>query len=126
MRKILPLLLVVALLASVLSVPASPVHAQDFSIPAEINKSFSPISIPSGGTSRLSVTIFNPNDFALTNASWTDNLNLIQTGLQIADPASVTNSCGGTVNASPGGTSFSLSGGTVPAQAGSTPGRCTV
>ena len=126
MRKILPLLLVAALLASILLVPASPVRAQDFSIPAEINKSFSPLSIPSGETARLSVTIFNPNDDTLTNASWTDNLNAVQPGLSIASPPNVQNTCGGSVSASAGGTSFSLSGGTVPARTGSTDGRCTV
>ena len=126
MRKPIISFIVVALLVSILLTPGGGVRAQGITVPAEINKSFSPISIPSGGTSRLSVTIFNPNDNPLTNASWTDNLNSIQPGLRIADPPSVNNSCGGTVNASAGGTSFSLSGGTVPAQSGSTVGRCTV
>ncbi|MFT3890058.1 MAG: hypothetical protein QM730_00350 [Anaerolineales bacterium] len=102
------------------------VHAQGFFFPAEMNKSFSPISIMPGGVSRLSVTIFNPNTFPLTNASWTDNLVSVQTGLIIASPASVQNNCGGTVQATTGATSFSLSGGTVPAQSGTDPGTCTV
>jgi LPXTG-site transpeptidase (sortase) family protein len=100
--------------------------AQGFSFPAEMNKSFTPLSIEPGGTSRLAVTIFNPNGFTLTNASWTDNLSGVQPGILIANPVNVTNSCGGSVTAVPGGTTLSLSGGTVPAQVGATPGSCTV
>ena len=125
MRKTLLPFLVAVLIVSVLAVPNQTAHAQ-ISLPAEMNKSFSPLSIPSGGTSRLSVTIFNPNGFPLTNASWTDNLLRVQPGLSIASPVGLTNTCGGTVNAPAGGTTFSLSGGTVPAQSGATPGSCTV
>lgn len=126
MRKSIVPLVVAALLVSFLFAPGQIASAQDILVPAEVNKSFAPISIPSGGTSRLSVTIFNPNGDPLTNASWTDNLTAVQPGLRIASPPNVSNSCGGTVNATAGSTSFSLSGGTVPAQSGSTPGRCTV
>jgi hypothetical protein len=101
-------------------------RAQGLSFPAEINKSFTPISIPSGGISRLIVTIYNPNSFALSGASWTDNLVGVQPGLSIANPANVSNTCGGSVTATPGATTLLLSGGTVPAQVGVTPGECTV
>jgi LPXTG-site transpeptidase (sortase) family protein len=113
------------LIVSILAVPGQTVYAQ-ISLPAEINKSFSPISIEAGGTSRLRVTIFNPNSFQLTNASWSDNLIGVQPGLTIATPVGLTNTCSGSVNATAGGTTLSLSGGTVPAQAGPTPGSCTV
>jgi LPXTG-site transpeptidase (sortase) family protein len=106
--------------------PGFAVRAQVLSFPAEINKSFTPISIPSGGISRLIVTIYNPNSFPLSNASWTDNLVGVQPGLSIANPANISNSCGGSVTAVPGTTTLSLSGGTVPAQVGMTPGECTV
>jgi LPXTG-site transpeptidase (sortase) family protein len=125
MRRTIISLLVVVLTISILAVPGQTVYAQ-ISLPAEINKSFSPISIAMGATSRLSVTVFNPNGFSLTNASWTDNLVRVQPGLVIASPVGVTNSCGGSVSAPAGGTTLSLSGGTVPAQAGATPGSCTV
>jgi hypothetical protein len=125
MYKSITSLLVAVLIVSFLAVPNQTVYAQ-ISLPAEINKSFSPISIAAGGTSRLSVTIFNPNGFALTNAAWADNLVGVQPGLTIASPAGVTNSCGGSVTATAGSTTLSLSGGTVPAQVGTTPGRCTV
>ena len=102
------------------------VKAQGFSYPAEMNKSFTPLSIEPGGRSRLEVTIFNPNSFELTNASWTDNLTAVQPGMMIANPANIANTCDGTVSAAPGGTRLSLSGGTVPEQVGSDPGSCTV
>jgi len=91
-----------------------------------MNKSFSPISIAAGGVSRLNVTIYNPNAFPLINASWADDLIGVQPGLAIASPMGLTNSCGGSVTAVAGSTKFSLSGGTVPAQLGITPGSCTV
>lgn len=102
------------------------VKAQGFSFPAQMNKSFTPLHIEPGGISRLQVTVFNPNAFDLTNASWTDNLVSIQPGIRIANPANVSNTCGGTVTAVPGGTVLSLNGGTVPKQVGATPGACTV
>src|SRR5215216_2393769 len=102
------------------------VQAQALSFPAQMNKSFTPLSIDPGGVSRLEVTIYNPNVFELTGASWTDNLAGVQPGILIANPVNISNSCGGTVSAQSGGTTLSLSGGTVPAQGGSTPGSCTV
>ena len=98
------------------------------SLPAEINKQFTPLQIDAGGVSVLRVTIFNPNIFPLTNASWTDNLIGVQPGLFIANPANVVNTCGavGDVTAAPGTTTLSLANGTVPAQVGATPGQCYV
>jgi LPXTG-site transpeptidase (sortase) family protein len=124
-KSILSLLLVGGLIFSTFAAGQA-VHAQGFSFPAEMNKRFSPLSIEPGGVSRLQVTVYNPNLFELTDASWTDNLVGVQPGIFIANPTNVTNTCGGTVSGSPGGTSLSLSGGTVPAQVGSTPGSCTV
>ncbi|MCC6568888.1 MAG: hypothetical protein IT315_06590, partial [Anaerolineales bacterium] len=98
------------------------------SLPAEINKQFTPLQIDAGGVSVMRVTIFNPNIFPLTNASWTDNLIGVQPGLFIANPANVVNTCGavGDVTAVPGTTTLSLANGTVPAQVGATPGQCYV
>jgi LPXTG-site transpeptidase (sortase) family protein len=115
---------------SLLVVQVSPVQAA--SLPAEINKQFTPLQIDAGGVSVMRVTIFNPNTFQLTDADWTDNLISVQPGLYIANPAGVVNTCGGMVIATPGGTTLSLGGalandgGTVPAQVGSTPGECYV
>jgi LPXTG-site transpeptidase (sortase) family protein len=124
-KSILPWLMGV-LIISMLFTPGETASAQVLTFPAEINKGFSPISIAAGGVSRFSVTIYNPNAFTLTNASWTDNLIGVQPGLMIASPVGLTNSCGGSVTAVAGSTSLSLSGGTVPAQVGVTPGSCTV
>jgi LPXTG-site transpeptidase (sortase) family protein len=124
MRKLSVALLVAALIGSFLGTPNQAAHAQGITLPAEINKKFTPISIAAGDTSVLSITIFNPNIFALSNASWTDNLIRVQPGLQVANPPDITNTCGGSVSTT--STSISLTGGTVPAQSGSTPGSCTV
>ena len=125
MQKSITSLLLGVLIVCVLS-QGQTAHAQDLSFPAEINKSFTPISIAAGGISRLRVTIYNPNDYPLTSASWTDNLIGVQPGLAIADSVNLSNTCGGTVTAVAGGTRLTLSGGIVPAQAGVTPGSCTV
>ena len=125
-------LLVFVLISSVVYGPVTAVHALNF--PAQINKSFSPISIVAGGTSVLSVTIFNPNSFPLTAAHYHD---FFPAGITVANPVNITNTCGGTItdNANdplpgnplvPGGTMFRLDGGTVPVQVGATPGQCTV
>jgi LPXTG-site transpeptidase (sortase) family protein len=114
------------LLTQAVVLPAVPARAQIISFPAQMNKSFDPINIAPGGISRLSVSIFNPNSFPLTNASWTDNLALIQPGIRVASPPNISNSCGGTVTAAAGGTTLALSGGTVPQKVGATPGSCTV
>ncbi|MCC6501452.1 MAG: sortase [Anaerolineales bacterium] len=96
------------------------------SLPAEINKQFTPLQIDAGGVSVMRVTIFNPNVFQLTNASWADDLIGVQPGLFIANPAGVVTTCGGSVTAVPGTTNLSLSGGTVPPQVGAAPGECYV
>jgi LPXTG-site transpeptidase (sortase) family protein len=124
MRKSLIPFLVVTLLVAIMGTSNQTAYAQVISLPAEINQKFTPISILAGDISVLSLTIFNPNIFMLTNASWTDNLVGVQPGLSVASPAGITNTCGGTVSTT--STSITLSGGTVPAQSGSTPGSCTV
>ena len=126
-RKFFVILSVAVIIFSFLSF-LHPVSAQGLSYPAEVNKSFSSISIPAGDISRLSVTIYNSNDFQIDDAAWSDDLVGVQPGISIADPVNLTNTCGGTVVANPGGTTLSLSGGAVPAQPGpsSAPGSCTV
>ena len=124
-RKMTSVVILIAVMIFLVQ-PGFAVQAQTLSYPAEINKSFTPISIPSGGITRLEVTIYNPNTFSLNNASWTDNLVGVQPGLSVANPANISNTCGGTVTAVPGTTTLSLNGGTVPAQVGATPGECTV
>src|SRR5688500_11825958 len=125
-KSLLSLLIFSILISSILVVPGSVVHAQGPSFPAEMNKSFTPISIAAGGVSRLRVTIFNPNPLQLTYPSWTTNLFGFQPGISIANPVTLSHSCGSRVTAVSGGPSLSLTGSTVPAQVGTTPGSCTV
>ncbi len=111
--------------------PASAVlNVSTFNFSAEINKSFNPAIINPGETSTLSITIYNPNPFQLTNAAWVDHLDSIQPGITIAANPNIVNDmatgCGGIVSASPGGTSVSLNGGTVPAWVGGINGQCTI
>lgn len=95
-----------------------------FDYPAEINKSFSPISIAPGETSVLTVMVYNANAFALTDVAWSDTF---PDGLKVASPSGLNNKdCGGTVTAASGATTISLSGGSVPAQVASVPGSCTI
>ena len=126
MKKSITPFLVGVLIVSMFVAPVSVAEAQVITFPAEMNKAFTPLSIPAGGTARVRVSIYNPIALSLTNASWTDNLIREQPGLVIADPAGVINTCGGTITAVPGTTTLALSGGTVPAQSGPTPGSCTV
>jgi len=121
MQKSLKHFLVVALIVSIFFSSGQTASAQGVSLPADMNKTFTPISIAAGGTSVLRVTIFNPNTFQLTNASWTDNM---PANIKVVSVAG--NTCGGSVTAAAGSSTISLSGGTVPAQSGSTPGSCIV
>ncbi|NUQ83425.1 MAG: sortase [Anaerolineales bacterium] len=115
--------MVTALLAGIFAQPQT-VHAA--SLPAEINKQFTPLQIDAGGVSVLRISIFNPNTFPLFNVAFIDDLARVQPGLYVANPAGVVNTCGGTVTAVPGATTVSLSGGAVPAQVGPTPGQCYI
>jgi LPXTG-site transpeptidase (sortase) family protein len=111
-------------LTPLLVLPPAPVSALSYG--ADINKEFTPATIPAGGISRLTINIYNPNSFPLENASFTDSLVGVQPGLRIATPANLSNGCGGTAIAAAGTTTISLSGGSVPAQSVSGPGSCSV
>ena len=80
--------------------------------PPSIAKAFSPAAIAVNGTSALTLTITNPasNTTAQTGVAVTDTL---PAGLVVATPNGLTNTCGGTVTATAGSGSISLTGGTV-------------
>ncbi len=120
------LFLALITIASLVFGPVTPVYAA--SLPAEINKQFTPDFIDAGGVSRLRITIFNPNTFPLSNATWSDNLVGVQPGLSIANPPNVTHNCGlgAVVTAAAGSTTISLANGAVSAQVGVNPGECYV
>jgi len=76
-----------------------------------IGKAFAPSSIATGQVSELTLTITNPNpNEPLTGVAFTDTYpaNLVN-----ASPLQTTNSCGGTLTASAGGGSISLTGGVI-------------
>lgn len=118
------LFLALVMIASLVLGPVTPAYAA--SLPAEINKQFTPLQIDAGGVSVLRISIFNPNTFPLTNVAFIDDLERIQPGLYVATPAGVVNTCGGAVAAAPNSTTITLSGGGVPAQTGPTPGQCYI
>lgn len=80
-------------------------------------KAFFPTTIAPSGSSRLTVTISHGNGaVAFTNLSFTDPL---PAGHTVDTPANVVSTCGGTVTATPGAATFSLSGGSLSTGASS-------
>lgn len=78
---------------------------------SSVTKSFSPASIPAGGTATLTITIQNsPPPGNPSGIVFTD---VYPANLVNAATPNVVNSCGGTVTALPGGNSLSLSGGSI-------------
>jgi hypothetical protein len=87
--------------------------------PPSISKTFVPNKFLPGGTTTVSFSITNPNNFAtLTGVAFTDTL---PPGLVVASPSGLSSTCGGTPTAAPGSGSISLSGGSISAS-----GACTV
>ena len=86
--------------------------------PPTVAKSFSPATIAANGTSTLTITLTNSNAASITGTTVTD---AYPANLVNASTPAVSNNCWGTVVASAGGTSLTLSGGTIPAL-----GSCTV
>ena len=85
--------------------------------PPSIAKSFSPTAIASGGTTTLTLTITNPNQVTTLNGlAVTDTF---PTGMTVAAPLTITNTCGGTVQDDLGGSldagdsGIQLTGGTL-------------
>lgn len=79
----------------------------------EAGLSFQPMTIQVGGTSVMSVEISNPNDIAATGLAAAD---LYPGGIfNAATPA--TSTCGGSINAPAGSSTFSFSGGSLAAHA---------
>jgi uncharacterized repeat protein (TIGR01451 family) len=75
-----------------------------------LNKSFSPSTIAPNGLSVLTISIVNPTGIAINNVNVTDNL---PAGVTLAATVNPSNSCGGTLTATPGSTAVSLAGGSV-------------
>lgn len=95
-------------------------------------KNFSPSSTSEGTESVVTVTVSNWSAQPLTNVTLTDNLPVGSLGQQLvlANTPAATSTCGTpTITANPGGTSVTMTGGTVTGRASSgtgTPGSCVV
>lgn len=97
--------------ATLLVISAAPVTGNKTFLPANLHGNGSPTT--------MTITLNNSNAISLTNAAFTDPL---PSGLQVAATPTASTTCtGGTVTATPGSTSVSLSGGTIPSS-----GSCTV
>ena len=85
-----------------------------------VSKTFAPVSINVDDTSTLTFTLINPaeNTALLSGVSFTDAYPF---GLTNASPLTTTNNCGGTLTATDGGNSISLTGASIPVN-----GTCTV
>jgi hypothetical protein len=98
---------------STLTVVESPATAPS------IGKAFSPAEITAGGISTVRITLTNSDDtIALLTAPFTDTL---PSGVQVASIPAAGTTCGGTLTAPAGGTSVTLTGGSIPAN-----GSCIV
>jgi uncharacterized repeat protein (TIGR01451 family) len=98
--------------AATLTVTAGPNN-----IPPTLSKSFSPSTIVMNGISTLTITLHNPNStVAHITAPLTD---VLPADIIVSGSASTT--CGGTVAAVKGGSTVTLTGGSIPAN-----GSCTV
>jgi uncharacterized repeat protein (TIGR01451 family) len=93
---------------SIVGLPPGPLAAPTFT------KSFSPSTTSVGVPVTLRFTITNNSGIQLTGLNFADNL---PTGLFVANPPNLTNTCSGTPNAPPGGDLITLSSGTLAANA---------
>jgi uncharacterized repeat protein (TIGR01451 family) len=88
-------------------------------VPPTVTKQFAPDMIIINGSSSMTITIDNPNVLAVTGVAFTDTYP--SANMKNAAAAPATNTCGGTVAMTSGGSSFALSGGVIPAS-----GSCTI
>ena len=88
-----------------------------------ISKAFTPATINAGDSSTLTITLSNADMSNATGAAFTDTLPAF---LVISTPSVTSNTCGGTLTATAGTGTISLSGGSIPAISGTTAGTCTV
>lgn len=84
---------------------------------------FSPANLILGGVSTKTITLSNADPIDATITSFTDNL---PTGLLISSPSNASNTCGGALSAPAGGSTVSMTGGTIPQAVSGIPGACTI
>lgn len=79
-----------------------------------ISKSFSPESILTNGTSTLTFTLRNPTNYLFTSVAFSDTYPTSPGSMVNTSPTvTTTNTCGGTLTATAGSGSMSLSGGQI-------------
>ncbi len=88
-------------------------------ITVEIVKGFNPLTVFGGSSSTLTIQISNPNTVVLSGIILTDNLPQgTGGGMWVANPVNPNiGTCGGSISATPGATSFTFSGGSLAASA---------
>jgi hypothetical protein len=79
-----------------------------------VSETFQPATVPVGVTSQATVTLTNSNASAITDVQFSD---VYPQGMATAPSGVISNSCGGTIAADIGGSSLTLSGGVIPANA---------
>ncbi len=82
-------------------------------------KSFFPSSIPINSGSSMTITLTNPNTTPITGVAFMDSYP--STDMKNTAAAPTSNTCGGTVTMTNGGSSVALSGGVIPAS-----GSCSI
>lgn len=75
--------------------------------PPTISKAFAAATMPLNGSTTLTFTLTNPNASALSGVAFTDSL---PAGMVVATPNGAAGDCGGTITATAGATSISLTG----------------
>jgi uncharacterized repeat protein (TIGR01451 family) len=90
--------------------------------PVSVSKAFAPGTVVHTGTSLLTITLNNAGGVPAAITSFTDNLlTMGNLAVRIAATPAPTTNCGGTLTATAGTTTISLTGGTIPAS-----GNCQI
>lgn len=81
---------------------------------------------PRTGSTTLSITLYSRSESPTLVNSFLNDIAAMGAGILVGSTGEATTTCGGTLKATAGSTSISLSGGSIPAASGSTEGRCTI
>ncbi|MEL7502977.1 MAG: hypothetical protein AAFN18_10965 [Cyanobacteria bacterium J06554_6] len=94
--------------------------------PLDVSKDFQAYRVGAGGTSTVVIQLTNSLPGTdLTGVTFSDSWGAGE-DFTIANPANPLSSCGGTVTATPGSKTFTLTGGTIPQAVGDVFGLCEI
>ena len=82
--------------------------------PISGTKTFNPVTRQRGQVTQATLTLINDSPVAATITNLLDNLNTLENGYVVANPAGASTTCGGTLGAAPGSNNVTLTGGTIP------------